>query len=110
MVLLKLETGPGRGQFKTNYLRSERERDYKGSQEKEATVDYWERPSVTKQSQPLLIGYHNSLSHADTERLWWPSVQTLGTPIFAPWEFSHRGYCILECEHLKSILEPTVPD
>lgn len=87
MVLLKLETEPGRGQFKTNYLRSEREI----TREVRKRRPQWIAGGAEchkNQSQPLLhshsllIGNH-ILSHADTKQLpWWPFVQTLDTLIF----------------------------
>lgn len=63
-----------------------------GSQDEEATVEHSGHsgaPSGTRQRQPLPQLHHLLIGnqirrHADTEQLWWPSVQTLTTPVFTP--------------------------
>lgn len=86
MVLLKLETEPGQRQLKANCLSKIEILTW----EVRTRRPQWSIESTQCQgSQPLLQLHHllignQTLSHADTEQLWWPFFQTLTILIFTP--------------------------
>lgn len=109
MVLLKLETGPGWGQFKTNYLRREITREVRKRRPQ------WIAGSAEcHKTEPASASFAlsaNWKSYPESDWHWATPVAFCSDPGRALRHQSYLsgGYRILECGHLKSILEPTVP-